>query len=84
MQGVEGSDRELWDAGEVVGHLGAAGSMFAFLAAHRGKLFPDEAYADLFLAGRSPVASGNPDGGGADAAGLARVVGPGVRRGGAL
>ena len=48
MQGVEGLDRELWDAGEVVGHLVAAGSMFAFLAAHRGEVFPDEQYADLF------------------------------------
>ena len=48
MQGVEGRDRELWDAGEVVGHLVAAGSMFAFLAEHRGEVFPDEQYADLF------------------------------------
>ena len=48
MQGVEGPDRELWDAAEVVGHLVAAGSMFAFLAAHRGEVFPDEQYADLF------------------------------------
>ena len=51
MQGVEGSGRELWDAGEVVGHLVAEGSMFAFLAAHRVRVFPDEQYADLF----SPV-----------------------------
>jgi hypothetical protein len=48
VQGVEGSDRELWDAGEVVGHLVAAGSMFGFLARHRGEVFPDEDYADLF------------------------------------
>ncbi len=48
MQGVEGPDRELWDAGEVVGHLVAEGSMFAFLAEHRGEVFPDEQYADLF------------------------------------
>jgi hypothetical protein len=45
---VEGPDRELWDAGEVVGHLVAVGSMFAFLAEHRGEVFPDEQYADLF------------------------------------
>ncbi|MFN2497023.1 MAG: transposase [Pseudonocardiaceae bacterium] len=51
MQGVEGPDRELWDAGEVVGHLVGAGSMFAFLAEHRGEVFPDEDYADLFAAG---------------------------------
>lgn len=28
--------------------------MFAFLGAHRGELFPDEDYADLFLAGGRP------------------------------
>ncbi len=48
MLGVERSDRELWDATEVVGHLVPAGGMFAFLADHRAELFPDEAYADLF------------------------------------
>ena len=48
MQGVEGPGRELWDAGEVVGHLVPAGSMFGFLAEHRADVFPDETYADLF------------------------------------
>ena len=51
MQGVEGPERELWDAAEVVGHLVPAGSMFAFLAEHRGEVFPDEDYADLFTPG---------------------------------
>jgi transposase-like protein DUF772/DDE family transposase len=51
VQGVEGLDRELWDAAQVVGHLVAAGSMFAFLAGHRGEVFPDEDYADLFTPG---------------------------------
>jgi hypothetical protein len=32
----------------MVGHLVDPGSMFAFLAAHRGELFPDEEFADLF------------------------------------
>ena len=50
MQGVEGLDRELWDAAQVVGHLVAAGSMFGFLADHRAEVFPDEQYADLFSA----------------------------------
>ena len=45
---MEGPDRELWDAAQVVGHLVAAGGMFAFLAEHRGEVFPDEQYADLF------------------------------------
>jgi IS5 family transposase len=48
VQGVEGPDRELWDAGQVVGHLVPVGSMFGFLAEHRALLFPDEQYADLF------------------------------------
>jgi hypothetical protein len=46
MQGFERMDGELLDA--VVGHLVPAGSMFAFLAAHRAELFPDADYADLF------------------------------------
>ena len=48
MQGVEGPDRELWDAAQVVGHLVPVGSMFGFLADRRGDVFPDEQYADLF------------------------------------
>jgi hypothetical protein len=46
MQGFERMDRELLDA--AVGKLVPAGSMFAFLAAHRADLFPDEDHADLF------------------------------------
>src|SRR5216684_454466 len=46
MQGFEGMDGELLDA--AVGHLVPAGSMFAFLAAHRAEVFPDADYADLF------------------------------------
>jgi Transposase domain (DUF772)/Transposase DDE domain len=46
MQGFERMDGELLDA--AVGHLVPAGSMFAFLAAHRADLFPDADYADLF------------------------------------
>ncbi len=48
MQGVERTDRELLDAAALVGHLVAEGSMFAFLAEHRGRVFPDEQFADLF------------------------------------
>jgi hypothetical protein len=72
VQGVEGPGRELWDAGEVVGHLVAAGSMFAILAEHRGELFPDEDYADLFTPGVGrPSLPATRDGGGADPAGAA-------------
>jgi hypothetical protein len=49
--GVQGSsrvDRELLDAAALVGHLVPAGSVFAFLAEHRRRVFPDELFADLF------------------------------------
>jgi hypothetical protein len=52
MQGKERMDRELLDAAALAGHLVPAGSMFAFLAAHRGELFPDGDFADLFPSGR--------------------------------
>src|SRR6266498_255362 len=45
-------DRELLDAQALVGHLVPEGSMFAFLATHRGEVFPDEQFADLFPSGR--------------------------------
>ena len=48
MQGISRADRDLWDAGEVTGHLVAPGSVFAFLAEHRRELFPDSFTADLF------------------------------------
>ena len=52
MQGRERVDRQLLDAGALVGHLVPAGSMFAFLAAHRQDLFGDEDFADLFPSGK--------------------------------
>jgi hypothetical protein len=55
MQGKERMDRELLDAAALAGHLVPAGSMFAFLAGHRGELFPDGDFADLF-----PSARGRP------------------------
>jgi hypothetical protein len=48
MQGFERADRQFLDAAAAAGHLVPAGSMFAFLAAHRGEVFPDADYADLF------------------------------------
>jgi hypothetical protein len=51
MQGKSRQDRELWDAGELAGHLVPAGSVFAFLAERRGELFPDSFIADLFGSG---------------------------------
>src|SRR5690242_9351041 len=56
MQGFERADRQLLDAAALAGHLVPAGSMFAFLAAHRGEIFPDADYADLF----SPPGVGRP------------------------
>ncbi len=52
MQGRERADRQLLDAQALVGHLVPEGSMFAFLAAHRGELFGDDDFADLFPSGR--------------------------------
>jgi hypothetical protein len=51
MQGRERADRQLLDAAALVGHLVPAGSVFAFLAAHRGEVFPAGLFADLFPAG---------------------------------
>ena len=48
MQGIDRVTGDLWDAGEVTGHLVAPGSVFAFLAEHRRELFPDSFTADLF------------------------------------
>ncbi len=52
LQGRERMDRQLLDAGALVGHLVPAGSMFAFLAAHRQELFGDEDFADFFPSGK--------------------------------
>ena len=56
MQGFERMDRQLADVAALAGHLIPAGSMFAFLAQHRGEVFPDAAYADLF----APPGKGRP------------------------
>src|SRR6266568_286845 len=45
-------DRELLDAQALVGHLVPKGSMFWFLATHRGQVFPDQEFVDLFPSGR--------------------------------
>jgi hypothetical protein len=42
----------LLDVESVAGHLLKPGSVFAFLAEHRRRLFPDELFADLFASGR--------------------------------
>ncbi len=52
MQGTSDPNRELLDAAALVGHLVPAGSVYAFLAEHRHRLFPDELFADLFGSGR--------------------------------
>ena len=55
MVGVQGSsdpDPTLLDAAALVGHLVPAGTVYAFLAEHRRRLFPDELFADLFGSGR--------------------------------
>jgi IS5 family transposase len=52
VQGTSDPNRELLDAAALVGHLVPAGSVYAFLAEHRRRLFPDELFADLFGSGR--------------------------------
>lgn len=52
MQGTSRPDRELLDAAALCGHLLSPGSVYALLAEHRHRLFPDELFADLFASGR--------------------------------
>jgi IS5 family transposase len=52
MQGNSDPRLELLDAGALVGHLVPDGSVYAFLAEHRRRLFPDVMFADLFPSGR--------------------------------
>lgn len=52
MQGTSEPERRLLDAAALVGHLVPAGSVYAFLAEHRQRLFPDVLFADLFGSGR--------------------------------
>lgn len=57
MLGVERLDRELLDAGAVVGDLVPEGSVYRFLAEYRQEVFPDGMFEDLFpsLRGRPSV-----------------------------
>lgn len=52
VQGEAGPQRELLDVESVAGHLLPAGSVFAFLAEHRSRLFPAGMFADLFASAR--------------------------------
>jgi IS5 family transposase len=52
VQGSSDPNRELLDAQALVGHLVPAGTVYAFLAEHRRRVFPDELFADLFPSGR--------------------------------
>jgi IS5 family transposase len=52
VQGSSDPNRELLDAAALVGHLVSAGTVYAFLAEHRHRLFPDALFADLFGSGR--------------------------------
>ena len=54
MQGRADPQREILDVESVAGHLLPEGGVFAFLAAHRRELFPEEMFADLFKAGGRP------------------------------
>ena len=54
MRGRADPQREILDVESVAGHLLPAGGVFAFLAAHRRELFPEEMFADLFKPGGRP------------------------------
>jgi hypothetical protein len=51
VQGRSQDQRDLLDVESVAGHLLPAGSVFAFLAEHRRRLFPDAMFDDLFPSG---------------------------------
>ena len=52
MQGTADPNRELLDAAALCQHLVEPGSVAEFLGKHRGQLFPDELFADLFPSGK--------------------------------
>ncbi|HTM84586.1 MAG TPA: IS1182 family transposase [Mycobacterium sp.] len=52
MQGTSSRGRQLFDTAVLVGHLVPAGSVYAFLAEHRGVVFADGLFADLFASRR--------------------------------
>lgn len=52
MQSSSRPDRQLLDAAAFCGHLLKEGSIYAFLAEHRSRLFPDKMFEDLFMSGR--------------------------------
>jgi Transposase DDE domain/Transposase domain (DUF772) len=54
VQGRADRQREILDVESVAGHLLPEGGVFAFLAAFRDELFPDELFDDLFKAGGRP------------------------------
>ena len=54
MQGRADPQREMLDVESVAGHLLPADGVLAFLAAHRGELFPEKLFADLFKPGGRP------------------------------
>jgi hypothetical protein len=76
------AQRGYLDVEALAGELLAPGSVFAFLAKHRERLFPDSIMEDLFpsLRGR-PVGSGAGDWFGSGATGIAGAIGPGNSRG---
>jgi transposase len=52
VQGRSQDQRDLLDVESVAGHLLSVGSVFWFLAEHRGRLFPAAMFEDLFPSGR--------------------------------
>jgi hypothetical protein len=78
MQGFERADRQFLDAAALAGHLVLAGSIFAFLAAHRAEVFPSLITRTYLPAGsEAAVAPGHADDCGDDLTGVAWLLRPG-------
>ncbi len=55
VQGSSGPDRELLDAAAFVSHLVPENSMYAFLAEHRQRLFPERVAERVVRRSRRPL-----------------------------
>lgn len=58
MQGMQVSQRCFLDVEALAGELLAPYSAFAFVAQHRGRLFPDSMTKDMFLSHRGTARGG--------------------------
>jgi hypothetical protein len=74
MQGREDAQRGYSDVEALAGELLAPGSVFAFLAGHRGRLFPDSMMEPLSVGAWPAFSSGAGHRFGAGVAGIAGAL----------